>query len=110
MSRLTRDGTVEPVSRETKFSDANGAREIFIFPVQLTTRRIGNLTRLIFTLAICDGHAYIHTNIHTYMSEFPTMPLKVDALKLWTVSSAKARANSPHEPLGNSTNVHGWPA
>ena len=40
-------------SRETKFSGANGDREIFIFPVQLTTCRIGNLTRLIHTLAIC---------------------------------------------------------
>ena len=37
-----------------------GTREIFIFPVQLTTRRIGNLTRLIHTHAICDG-PYIHT-------------------------------------------------
>ena len=31
------------------------------FPVQLTTCRIGNLTRLIHTLAICDDHTYIHT-------------------------------------------------
>ena len=31
---------------------ANGDRGIFIFPVQLTTSRIGNLTRLIHTLAI----------------------------------------------------------
>ena len=38
------------MSRETKFSDANGEREIFIFPVQLTTNRIGHLTRLINTL------------------------------------------------------------
>ena len=53
MSRLTRDGTAEPV-----FSGANGERGIFIFPVQLTTSRIGNLTRLIHnTLAIiCDDH------------------------------------------------------
>ena len=51
MSRLTRDGTAEP--RETKFSGANAEREIFVFPVQLTTSRIGNLTRLIHTLAIC---------------------------------------------------------
>ena len=43
-------------SRETKFSVANGDREIFIFPVQLTTSRIGNLTRLILTLATCDDH------------------------------------------------------
>ena len=49
MSRLTRDGT----ARETKFSGANVDREIVIFPVQLTTCRTGNLTRLIHTLAIC---------------------------------------------------------
>ena len=45
-------------SRETKFSGTNGDREIFIFSVQLTTCRTGNLTRLIHTLAIC-------TTIHT---------------------------------------------
>ena len=39
-------------SRETKFSGANADREIFLFPVQLTTSRIGNLTRLIHTFAI----------------------------------------------------------
>ena len=37
-------------SRETKFSGANGDREILFFPVQLTTSRIGNLTRLIHNL------------------------------------------------------------
>ena len=52
MIRLARDGTPNP-SRETNFSGANADREIFIFPVQLTTCRIGNLTRLIHTLAIC---------------------------------------------------------
>ena len=31
----------------------NADKEIPIFPVQLTTRRIGSLTRLIHTLAIC---------------------------------------------------------
>ena len=29
--------------------------------VQLTTSRIGNLTRLILTIAICDDHRYIQT-------------------------------------------------
>ena len=46
-------------SRETKSSGANGGRETSISPVQLTTSRIGNLTRLIHTLAIC-------ATIHTY--------------------------------------------
>ena len=39
-------------SCETNFSGANADREIFIFPVQLATSRIGNLTRLILILAI----------------------------------------------------------
>ena len=42
-------------SHETKFSGANGYREIFIFPVQLTTSRIGNLTRLTLTLAAVNA-------------------------------------------------------
>ena len=37
-------------SRATKFSGAYGDSGIFIFPAQLTTSRIGNLTRLIHTL------------------------------------------------------------
>ena len=58
MSRLTRDGTAEPVSRDQILRHAQGQGNI-IFPVQLTTSRIGNLTRLIHTLL------YVMT-IHTY--------------------------------------------
>ena len=56
MSRLT--GLPNP-SHETEFSGADGDREMSFFPVQLTTSRIGNLTRLIHTLAICDDHTYV---------------------------------------------------
>ena len=66
MSRLTRDGTAEPVSRDQILSGANGGRGILIFPVQLqlTTSRIGNLIRLIHTLAICDDDlTYIHVHM-----------------------------------------------
>ena len=52
MSRLTRYGAAESVSRDQIFRREWGHREMFIFPVQLTTSRIGNLTRLIHTLAI----------------------------------------------------------
>ena len=41
------------LSHETKFSGVNADREMLIFPVQLTTSRISNLTRLIHNLAIC---------------------------------------------------------
>ena len=47
--------------RLTNFSGANGDREIFVFPFQLTTSRISNLTWSIITLAISDDHTNIHT-------------------------------------------------
>ena len=53
MSRLTRDGTAERVSRDQILRHERGQGKIFIFPVQLTTSTTGNLTRLIHTLAIC---------------------------------------------------------
>ena len=65
MSRLTRDGTAEPVSRDQILRHARGQGNI-IFSVQLTTSRIGNLTRLIHTLLyVMTIHTYIHT-ISTY--------------------------------------------
>ena len=58
MSRLTRDGTAEPVSRDQIIR--RGDREMFIFPIQPTTGRIGNLTRLILTLLyVMIIHTYI---------------------------------------------------
>ena len=68
MSRL--DGTVEPVSRDQILRHARGQGNI-IFPVQLTTRRIGNLTRLIHSLL------YVMT-IHTYMAPRGIVPRIVD--------------------------------
>ena len=48
---------------------------MFIFPVQLTTSRIGKLTRLIHTLLYVMTihtciHAYIHTYIHAYIHTY----------------------------------------
>ena len=45
-------------------SQARTGTGIYIFPVQLTTSRIGSLTRLIHTLlvySLCDDHTYIPT-------------------------------------------------
>ena len=47
--------------RETKFSGAYGDMGIFIFPVKLTTRRIGNLPRLIRTQLYVMDCTYIYT-------------------------------------------------
>ena len=57
MSRLTRDGTAEPVSRETKFSGASGDRENIHFPCSADHEQDWQiLPRLILTLAICNDH------------------------------------------------------
>ena len=55
-------GRVQPnPSCETKFSGAKGDRGISFFPVQLTTTRIGCLTRLIHTLLhVMTIYTYIH--------------------------------------------------
>ena len=63
MSRLARDGTAEPISQDQILS-ANEDREMFIFPVQLTTSKIGNLTRSILTLATAVYVMTIHTVLY----------------------------------------------
>ena len=57
----TSSGSRPNPSRETEFSGANGSREIFISPVQPTTSRVGNLTRLIHTLL----HVMTIHTVHT---------------------------------------------
>ena len=63
MSRLARGGTAELVSRD-KFSGGDGDMETSISPVQLTTSRFGNLTRLIHNLLYV---LTIHTYIYIYI-------------------------------------------
>ena len=68
MSRLTRDGIAEPVSRDQILRRKRGQGK-FIFPVHLNTSRIGNLTWLIPPFAICDDHtlyALLHSCMHGY--------------------------------------------
>ena len=61
VSRPTRDGTGEPVSRDQIFRRGRGQGKN-IFSVQLTTRRINNNTRLIHTLLkVLIIQRYIYT-------------------------------------------------
>ena len=61
MSWLTRDGTVESVSRETKFSGANGNREMFaFFPCSAHHEQEWQPYPVDPYSAICDDHTYIH--------------------------------------------------
>ena len=90
MSRLTRDGTAEPVSRHQILRHARGQGNVH-FPVQLTTSRIGNLTRLIHTLLYVMA---IHTYIHTSRAKLPSITRQAaanyDALVEWALASIVA--------------------
>ena len=68
MSRLARDGTAEPRFRETKFSGANGNKEILIFPVQLTTSRLATFP------GGCSIFCCIRSYIHTYCIGMAVVP------------------------------------
>ena len=68
MSRLARDGTVEPVSRDQILRRERGQGRSVIFPCSADQSSIGNLTRLICTLDTCDGHGYIYTVDSWYSS------------------------------------------
>ena len=86
MNRLARDGTAEPVPRDQILRHVRG-QGIFIFPVQLTTSRIGNLTRLIQTLLCAMTiHTYIHTYIHTAVPYIVVLIVKYEK-RFFTTSS-----------------------
>ena len=73
---------------------------MFIFPVQQTTSRIGNLTRLIHTLLYVMT---IHTYIHTYILCFPPIRYRLFMLFYCTTNSNNKR--SPTTSTGNSAQV-----
>ena len=93
MSRLTRDGTAEPVSRDQILRHARGQGNI-IFSFQLTTSRIGNLTRLILTL-LCV------MTIHTYIPVQPSASIQdyKNKCQYDLISYTRLRSPIPTPPL-----------
>ena len=95
MSRLMRDGTTEPVSRDQILRRERDREKLF-FPVQLTTSRISNLTRLTLTLVICDDHTYIllvvgrnHWTTQSRDSVVQWFSRRLTKYKSWVQSSGK---------------------
>ena len=65
MSRLTRDGTAEPVSRDQILRHARGQGNIH-FPCSADHEQDWQPYPVDPYSAICDDHTYIHTYIHTH--------------------------------------------
>ena len=60
MSRLTRDGTAEPVSRDQNLRDARGQGDVH-FPCSADHEQDWQPYPVDPYSAICDDHTYIHT-------------------------------------------------
>ena len=65
MSRLARDGTVEPVSRDQILRHARGQGNIH-FPCSADHEQDWQPCPVDPYSATCDDHTYRHTDIHTY--------------------------------------------
>ena len=63
MSRLTRDGTAEPVSRDQILRHARGQGNVH-FPCSADHEQDWQPYPVDPYSAICDDHTYIHTYIH----------------------------------------------
>ena len=66
MSRLTRDGAAEPVSRDQILRHARGQGNIH-FPCSADHEQDWQPYPVDPYSAICDDHTYIHTYIHYFM-------------------------------------------
>ena len=105
MTRLARDGTAEPVSRNhiVRRERRQGKN---VFPVQLTTSRTGNLTWLILTVAIVvvvddDSHIQrivLATKETTVTQQVSHRPINCKS-RLWSQRGTKVneshRGNNP---------------
>ena len=75
MSRLTRNGTAEPVSRD-QILGREREQGKNTFPFSADDEQDDNLIRLILTLAICHDHTSVYT---VYISLFfSLLPLQAD--------------------------------
>ena len=73
MSRLARDGTAEPVSRDQILRRERGHGKI-IFPCSADHKQDWQPYPVDPSLAICDGHTYILELIHLYnQPAFPSL-------------------------------------
>ena len=74
LSKLTRDGTAEPVSRDQILRHARGQWNIH-FPCSADHEQDWQPCPVDPYSAICDDHTYIHTYIHPELEYILSQPL-----------------------------------
>ena len=74
MSRLTRDGTAEPVSRDQNLRYARGQGNVH-FPCSADHEQDWQPYPVDSYSAICDDHTYIHTYIRRYFQHAHFIPI-----------------------------------
>ena len=84
MSRLAQDWTADPVSRDQILRRERGQGNINVPCSAGATCRIGNLTRLIYTLATC-------VTIHTWCDRIQMLGYSVSAANLVLFGSREAK-------------------
>ena len=97
MSRLTRDGTAEPVSRDQILRHARGQGNVH-FPCSADHEQDWQPYPVDPYSAICDDHTYIHTYIHTEVRL--TVAIQLTTQKLQLLAPPKkcslSRGNAGH--------------
>ena len=81
MSRLTRDGTAEPVSRDQILRHARGQGSVH-FPCSADHEQDWQPYPVDPYSAICDDHTYIHTYIHGQLNR-EKFPCSRARLRIW---------------------------
>ena len=87
MSRLTRDGTAEPVSRDQILRHARGEGNIH-FPCSADHEQDWQPYPVDPYSAICDDHTCMHTYIHTSIILFKDITFMVHLRYVWATSSS----------------------
>ena len=94
MSRLTRDGTAEPVSRDQILRHARGQGNVH-FPCSADHEQDWQPYPVDPYSAICDDHTYIHTYIHTY-THYTRGTSTVDTAQWYNHSTSTNTGSSIH--------------
>ena len=103
MSRLTRDGTAEPVSRDQILRHARGQGNIH-FPCSADHEQDWQPYPLDPYSAICDDRTYIHTymNLPSLLERLPERPMASALIEELKIVATEAKRSQIEDAVGSS--------